>query len=61
MTSIGIRQELAGPAVLPADFAGVTRRVLLAAGIFYPVLYVAADILGAVRWEGYSYTSQAIS
>ena len=61
MTSIGIRQDLAAQVALPAEGASVTRRALLVVGIFYSVLYVTADILGSVRWEGYSYTSQAIS
>jgi hypothetical protein len=34
---------------------------VLGSGILYSLLYVAADILGSLRWEGYSYTSQAIS
>jgi CubicO group peptidase (beta-lactamase class C family) len=56
-----MRQDLAPQMALRAEHASVTRRVLLVSGILYPVLYVAADILGSVRWEGYSYTSQAIS
>src|SRR5215212_8698601 len=61
MTSIGIHQGLARQTVLPSEGGSVTRSVLLVAGIFYPVLYVTADILGSMRWEGYSYGSQAIS
>jgi hypothetical protein len=36
-------------------------KVLLICGILSSVLYVGIDILAAMRWEGYSYASQAIS
>ena len=39
----------------------MTRKVLLICGILSSLLYVGTDVLGAVRWEGYSYTSQTIS
>jgi hypothetical membrane protein len=35
--------------------------VLLACGIVSSLLYVATDILGGLRYEGYSFTSQAVS
>ena len=34
---------------------------LLSCGIAAPLLYVATDILLAMRWEGYSYRDQTIS
>ena len=37
------------------------KKVLLICGILYLLLYVATDILGGMLWEGYSFTSQAIS
>src|SRR5574341_2440544 len=37
------------------------RKVLLVCGILSSLLYVATDILGAMRWEGYSCASQAVS
>lgn len=37
------------------------RRVLLACGILSSLLYVAATIGGALRWQGYSSISQAVS
>lgn len=37
------------------------RKLLLACGILAPLLYVATDLLAAIRWEGYSYTAQTIS
>lgn len=39
----------------------MARRALLVCGIVSSLLYVGTDILGAVRWEGYGYTSQTIS
>jgi hypothetical membrane protein len=39
----------------------MARKVLLVCGILSSLLYVATTILGAMRWEGYSSTSQAIS
>src|SRR5687767_15738724 len=38
-----------------------TQKALLACGILSAVLYVATDILGGTRYDGYSFTSQAIS
>jgi hypothetical protein len=37
------------------------RKVLLVCGILSSLLYIIANILGAMRWEGYSYTSQTVS
>src|SRR6266702_3466632 len=37
------------------------RNVLLICGILSSLLYVYTDIAAALRWEGYSYTSQAVS
>jgi uncharacterized protein DUF998 len=37
------------------------RRELLVCGIASSVAYIAADVLGALHWEGYRYTAQAIS
>ena len=39
----------------------MVRKVLLVCGILSSLLYVAATILGAMRWEGYSSTSQSVS
>ena len=40
---------------------GSMRRVLLACGVLSSIVYLAADVLGALRWEGYSYVDQTIS
>jgi hypothetical protein len=37
------------------------RRLLLACGIVSSLLYVAINVLGAMRWQGYSSTSQTVS
>lgn len=37
------------------------KNILLVCGILSSLLYVGTDILLAMRWQGYSYTSQAIS
>jgi hypothetical protein len=39
----------------------LVRKVLLACGILSSLLYVAAIILGAMQWVGYSSTSQTVS
>lgn len=39
----------------------MVRKVLLICGIISSLLYVTIDIFAAMRWEGYSYTSQAFS
>ncbi len=38
-----------------------TQKALLACGILSAALYAATDVLGGMRYEGYSFTSQAIS
>jgi hypothetical protein len=37
------------------------RKVLLICGILSSLLYISTDILGAMQYEGYSYTSQTFS
>ncbi|HYF81754.1 MAG TPA: DUF998 domain-containing protein [Clostridia bacterium] len=39
----------------------MVRKVLLIIGILSSLFYVGIDILAAMQWEGYSYTSQAFS
>jgi hypothetical protein len=39
----------------------MVRKVLLICGVVASLLYVGTDILGALSWEGYSYTAQTIS
>jgi hypothetical protein len=37
------------------------RKILLICGILSSLLYVTADVLAAMKWEGYSYINQAVS
>lgn len=37
------------------------RKALLICGILSSLLYIGTDIIAAMQWEGYSYTSQSIS
>lgn len=39
----------------------MAQSILLVCGILSSLLYVATDVLGGMRYEGYSFTSQAIS
>jgi len=39
----------------------MARKALLVCGILSSLLYVATDVLGGMQYEGYSFTSQAIS
>lgn len=48
----------AGPALSHRSVLGV---VLLACGILAPVLWVGADILASLLYEGYSYVDQTVS
>ena len=61
MTTIGMTQDRDRTMVQQVHSGGLVRRVLLVCGILSSLLYVATDVLGGVRYEGYSFTSQAIS
>lgn len=37
------------------------RRLLLACGIAAPLVYLAADVIAGLRWQGYSFRDQTIS
>jgi hypothetical membrane protein len=39
----------------------MSRRIWLAAGIASPLLYIAADLIAGLRWQGYSFRDQTIS
>ncbi len=39
----------------------MVRRVLLVCGVLSPLVYVAAEIIAALHWDAYSYTSQMVS
>ena len=61
MTTAGVLQDPARGEVQPIRRREIVRRLLLGCGIFSSLLYLATDILGGLRYEGYDFTSQAIS
>lgn len=61
MTSIGIREDQTRNATHPARLETGMRRALIACGIVSSLLYLATDVVGGLRYQGYSFTSQAIS
>jgi hypothetical membrane protein len=61
MTTIGITQDSRPtPATLVAS-KSVVLKILLLSGVISSLLYVLTDLLGGMRYDGYSFTSQAIS
>lgn len=61
MTSFELRPSSSRPIARPMRTGGVIQRALLACGILSSLLYAATDLLGGMRYEGYSFTSQAVS
>jgi len=61
MTTIGMTQDPGRTMAQPVRSAGIVRRTLLACGIFSSLLYVVTDVVGGLRYDGYSFTSRAIS
>lgn len=59
MTTIRVTAERGG--AMPQPARSIARRVLLACGPLSSLLYVATDIIGGLRYEGYSFNSQTIS
>jgi hypothetical membrane protein len=58
MTSIGITH---GSVSSTVRTSGALQRFMLACGVVASLVYVATDILGGLRYSGYSFTSQAVS
>lgn len=61
MTITGTTQGGSRAPVRPPRGRGRVRQILLACGVLSSLLYVATDILGGLRYPGYSFASQAIS
>jgi hypothetical membrane protein len=61
MTTIEMTQDPSRTMAQPVRSAGIVRRALLACGILSSMLYVVTDVVGGLRYDGYSFTSQAIS
>src|SRR5512133_218181 len=57
-TQIAGSNEMAGSAV---TLHMTVRKALLVCGVVSVPLYIATDILGALRWEGYSYIDGPVS
>lgn len=61
MTILGIHEARLQPMAQAAGRAGILRRALIWTGVLSLPVYVAADVLGGMRYDGYSFASQAIS
>ena len=61
MTTVGMKQAHGSAIARPVRREGLVRQILLACGIVASLLYVATDVLGGLHYEGYSFTSQAVS
>ena len=61
MTTIGISQDRSQTMARQVRSASMVRQALLTCGILSSLLYVATDVLGGMRYDGYSFSSQAIS
>lgn len=61
MTTIRMTDDRGRTVARPVRSASMVRQLLLACGILSSLLYVAADVFGGMRYEGYSFSSQAVS
>lgn len=61
MTTLEVTRDRGPATTQPIRSGRIVRQVLLACGILASLLYVATDVLGGLRYDGYSFTSQAIS
>ena len=61
MTTLGLTMAGRRRRTHIARSNGLVRQVTLWSGILSSLLYAATDIFGGLRYEGYSFTSQAIS
>lgn len=61
MTTIGIPQGRIEPTAAPARGRSRLQDNLLVCGILAAFVYVLTDVLGAMRYPGYDFTSQGIS
>jgi hypothetical protein len=61
MTTIGMTRNRGQTVALRVHSGSTVRQALLICGNLSSLLYVATDVLGGMGYEGYSFTSQAIS
>ena len=60
MTTIGLMHDSGRTLAQPVRSESMVRRALLVCGILSSLLYVATDVLGGLRYPGYSFISQVI-
>lgn len=61
MTSTIVISDGTSAEVRPAPPRSMLRKALLACGVISSLLYIGTDIMGGLRYEGYSFISRAIS
>src|SRR6476619_469496 len=61
MTTIRMTDDRGQTAARRVQTASMVRQLLLVCGLLSSLLYLATDIVGGLRYDGYSFTSQAIS
>lgn len=61
MTTIGVTHDCGQTMARPANSKSIVLNALLLSGFLSSLLYVATDMLGGLRYGGYSFTSHAIS
>ncbi len=61
MTTIGMTRDRVPTMAHSVRSESKVRKALLVCGILALLLYVAADVLGGMRYDGYSFSSQAVS
>lgn len=61
MSTIGLTHGRAPAMAQPSRSRSLAREVMLVCGILSSLLYITTDILGGLRYDGYTFTSQAIS
>jgi hypothetical protein len=61
MTTIRMTDDRGQTAARPVQTASMVRQLLLVCGLLSSLLYLATDIVGGLQYDGYSFTSQAIS
>jgi hypothetical membrane protein len=61
MTTIGITDDRHQTMAKQAGSGSTIRKLLLVSGCLSSILYLATDLFGGMRYEGYSFASQAIS
>jgi hypothetical membrane protein len=61
MTTIGMMTQDGSRSLAQPARSSIVRQALLVCGLLSSLLYIATDIAGGLRYDGYSFASQAIS